>query len=143
MRALSVNKCCPFQLLSEGVPLISSNLMSPAFSLLNIRSDIDRVHSLDAPVAAHEAGEAWPSGSLLSGASGSCKACTLHVQKSPGPLCLASWHHQQYQGKGKAKGSSRWMLKKWNNPPAPFFLGSYFKEEKRCLKKMKIKCKLT
>lgn len=35
LHAHSMDKCCPFQLLSEGVSLISSNLMLPAFPLLN------------------------------------------------------------------------------------------------------------
>lgn len=52
---------------------IVSDRLKPYVSCLSSASThsySDRVHSSNAPVAAHEAGEAQPSGSLLSGGSG-------------------------------------------------------------------------
>lgn len=108
---LMINSCgiaCACSFCAQTLPIStpiqrnSSDKLKPYVScLLSAYIHSDRVHGSDAPVAVHEAGEAQPSGSLLSGASGEQqREHPAHIAVCM-PHHVTSWHHQQHQEKGK------------------------------------------
>lgn len=86
----------------------------------------DTVHSANARVAAHEAGETRPSGWLLSGGRGeqpsrhpARTAMPRHLltqRQSCSLPCAASWHQWNHQGKSKEDQSRGWIANRSNDP---------------------------
>lgn len=60
----------------------------------------------------------------------------------PRPPLLGILASPAVPGKGQGEKEQQMDAEKWNNPPAPLFLGSHCKEERRCLEKIQIKMKI-
>lgn len=120
---LMVNSCgiacaCSFcaQMLPISTPIqrSSSDKLKPYVSCLlsaYLHSDSDRVHGSDAPVAVHEAGEAQPSGLLLSG-EGSSRESTQHVPQSACPTVWLPDITGSIKERARREGAEDWQWKK-------------------------------
>lgn len=129
---LMVNSCgiacaCSFcaQMLPISTPIqrSSSDKLKPYVSCLlsaYLHSDSDRVHGSDAPVAVHEAGEAQPSGLLLSG-EGSSRESTQHVPQSACPTVWLPDITGSIKERARREGAEDWQWKKKKTSnPQPF-----------------------
>lgn len=130
--ACACSFCAQMLPVSTAIQRSLSDKLKPYVSCLSpasIHSYSDRVHGLSAPVAAHKAGEARPSGSLLSGGSREQQSkCPAHTAIPRHPLmqrqcyslpCVASQHHWQYHGKSKEDQSRGWTANRSSDLPSP------------------------
>lgn len=132
-----MHKCCPFQLLSEGTSLISTNLMFPAFPPL----------PNTATVTGCIVWMLWwlgPRHKKLSHLAhcfhegvGISRASTQHVQQSPGPhshrgcvVAHPAQHHNRME-KSREDLSRGDMANRSSKTPGPQLLGTQPKKERK------------